>query len=85
MIKIAFLSEPRVCITDQEFFFKVVRSAFGQRRKILLNSLASNLNLPKKEVGVILNKISIDPQRRAETLSLNEFADLTSGMEEMLK
>lgn len=85
VIKITFLSEPKVNVKDQKLFFKVVRSAFGQRRKILLNSLASNLDLPKKEIEVILNRIDIDSQRRAETLSLNEFADLTSEMEKILK
>lgn len=79
-IKITFLWEPKVFVKDEEFFFKVVRSAFGQRRKTLLNSLSSNLDLPKKDIGVILNEIGIDPQRRAETLSLKEFANLSSAM-----
>ncbi|MCK4385904.1 MAG: ribosomal RNA small subunit methyltransferase A [candidate division Zixibacteria bacterium] len=84
VIKIVFLSEPKVYVPDEKLFFNVVRSAFGQRRKMLLNSLAANLDLPKKEIEVILNKVDIDPQRRAETLSLNEFAKLSSAMCEIL-
>ena len=84
VIQIAFLSEPRVRVPDEKLFFKVVRSAFGQRRKMLINSLATNLDLLKKEIEVILNKIDIDPRRRAETLSLNEFATLSSAMNEVL-
>ena len=84
VIKIVFLSKPRIHVTDVEFFFRVVRSAFGQRRKMVLNSLAANLDLPKRKIEVILNKTGIDPQRRAETLSLNEFAKLSSAMCEIL-
>lgn len=80
VLKIIFLSEPRVCVEDEKFFFQVVRSAFGQRRKTLSNSLSANLDLPKKEIEVILNKIGIDPQRRAETLSLSEFAGLSMAI-----
>jgi 16S rRNA (adenine1518-N6/adenine1519-N6)-dimethyltransferase len=84
VIRIAFLPEPKVCVPDEKLFFKVVRSAFGQRRKMISNSLAANLNLPKGGIEVILKKVDIDPQRRAETLSLNEFASLSSAMSEVL-
>ena len=85
VIRIVFLPEPRISVPNEALFFKVVRSAFGQRRKTMLNSLSSNLDLPKKEIDLILNKKGIDPQRRAETLSLNEFANLSYAMEEILK
>jgi 16S rRNA (adenine1518-N6/adenine1519-N6)-dimethyltransferase len=84
VIKIVFLSKPKVLVEDEEVFFRVVRSAFGQRRKTLLNSLSANLGLPKKEIEVILNRVGIDSQRRAETLSLGEFANLSSAMGEIL-
>jgi len=85
VIRIVFLPEPKVSVPDEKLFFKVVRSAFGQRRKTMLNSLSSNLDLPKKEIDLILNKMNIDPQRRAETLSLSELANLSYAMEEILK
>ncbi len=84
VIQIVFLSEPRVHVPDEKLFFKVVQSAFGQRRKMVLNSLAANLDLPKREIEVILNRVGIDPKRRAETLSLDEFANLSSAMCEIL-
>jgi len=84
VIQFVFLSEPKVCVPDEKLFFCVVRSAFGQRRKMVLNSLSANLDLPKRGIEVILNKIGIDPRRRAETLSLNEFARLSSAMGEVL-
>jgi len=85
VIRIVFLPEPKVSVPNEDLFFKVVRSAFGQRRKTMLNSLSSNLDLPKKEIDLILNKMNIDPQRRAETLSLSELANLSYAMEEILK
>jgi 16S rRNA (adenine1518-N6/adenine1519-N6)-dimethyltransferase len=84
VIKIIFSSEPKIFVPSEKVFFQVVRSAFGQRRKTLLNSLSSNLGLPKKETEIILNRIDIDPQRRAETLSLSEFANLSSVMTKIL-
>jgi 16S rRNA (adenine1518-N6/adenine1519-N6)-dimethyltransferase len=84
VIKIVFLPKPKILVEDAEVFFRVVRSAFGQRRKTLLNSVSANLDLPKKEMEIILNSVGIDPQRRAETLSLSEFANLSSAMTEIL-
>jgi len=63
-------------VPDEKLFFKVVRSAFSQRRKMVLNSLAANLDLPKRELELILNDAKIDPRRRPETLSIKEFSDL---------
>ncbi|MGB2768739.1 MAG: 16S rRNA (adenine(1518)-N(6)/adenine(1519)-N(6))-dimethyltransferase RsmA [Candidatus Zixiibacteriota bacterium] len=85
VIRVVFLAGPRVVVPDEELFFKVVRSAFSQRRKMVLNSLAANLDLPKSAMEVILNKAGIDPRLRAEALGLNEFADLASAMREILK
>ena len=58
---------------DEEFFFRVVRTAFAQRRKTLLNSLAS---FGKEKVSAS----GIDVTRRAETLSLEEFAKLAEAL-----
>jgi 16S rRNA (adenine1518-N6/adenine1519-N6)-dimethyltransferase len=80
VIKIIFQKKPKLFITDEKLFFSVIRKAFGQRRKIILNSLSANLNLPKKEVEVILNNAGIDPKRRPETLGIQEFADLSKAL-----
>ena len=60
---------------DEEFFFKVVRTAFAQRRKTLLNSLACFGKEKILESG-------IDGTRRAETLSLEEFAQLSKFLKD---
>lgn len=62
---------------DTGDFFKVVKAAFSQRRKTLGNSLSSGLGLDKKVVGGILQQAGIDEQRRAETLSIEEYQTLT--------
>jgi 16S rRNA (adenine1518-N6/adenine1519-N6)-dimethyltransferase len=84
VIKITFLPNPRVRVEDEEWFLKVVRAAFGQRRKTLLNSLAANLSLPKEKLEFILKRIEIDPQRRAETLGLKEFAELSAELKKQV-
>lgn len=60
-------------IKNEEAFFQVAHAAFGQRRKTLLNSLAHGLGLEKKEVEAHLKKATIDPMRRPETLTIEDF------------
>ncbi|WP_370589222.1 16S rRNA (adenine(1518)-N(6)/adenine(1519)-N(6))-dimethyltransferase RsmA [Thermoactinomyces sp. CICC 10521] len=71
--------QPAVEVGNQSLFFKIVRAAFAQRRKTLLNSLHANLltSLDKAEVERLLREADIDPKRRGETLDLAEYARLT--------
>jgi 16S rRNA (adenine1518-N6/adenine1519-N6)-dimethyltransferase len=73
------LAVPRVEVCDYGFFLGVVKSAFGRRRKMLLNSLTS-LGLDKEAVKEALSSAAIDPKRRAETLDLIEFSRLASAL-----
>jgi len=59
-------------------FFRVAQAGFGQKRKQLGNTLASGLALPKETVVSQLKEIGVDPSRRAETLSLQEWAQIES-------
>jgi 16S rRNA (adenine1518-N6/adenine1519-N6)-dimethyltransferase len=68
---------PPVEVADVEAFFRVVRAGFGQKRKQLKNSLAAGLGLPGGEAAAALARAGVDPQRRAQTLSLAEWAGLT--------
>lgn len=65
-------------VTDDEIFFKVVRAGFGQRRKTLSNSLQGLADISKDTVKELLAASGIDASRRAETLSLEEFAELAN-------
>ena len=64
---------------DENFFTKVVRAAFGQRRKTLLNSLIG-AGFQRAAVEKALEVANIEPARRAETLTIKEFADLSNAL-----
>lgn len=69
------LPESRVDVGDEAFFRRVVKAAFGQRRKTLWNCLKSlGLELDDRELATALARCGIDGIRRGETLSLEEFA-----------
>lgn len=76
ILRVKLYPEPAVAVTDKESFFALVRAGFTASRKQIGNSLAQGLGLPKAEVLPLLEKASIVPRRRAETLTLNEWAQL---------
>lgn len=55
-------------------FFEVVRAGFAQKRKQLRNALAAELDLPASEVAQALSQAGVNPRRRAQTLSIEEWA-----------
>jgi 16S rRNA (adenine1518-N6/adenine1519-N6)-dimethyltransferase len=67
---------------SDEAFFKVAQAGFGQRRKQLANTLASGIGIPKERVTSTLREVGIDPSRRAETLTLEEWARVESALGE---
>ena len=67
------------CVHDEKRFFRVVRGAFGQRRKTLLNSLSSG-GWSRDAVSVALDKAGISPTARAEELTLENFARLSENL-----
>jgi len=76
ILRITVYPKPAVEVTDEDSFFSLVRAGFSAARKQLVNSLAQGLKLPKAEVLSLLEKAGIAPQRRAGTLTLEEWADL---------
>jgi len=76
VIKIEVYKQPPVAVDNAEGFFKLVRAGFKAARKQVANSLAQGLGLPKAEVQQLLAKADINPQRRAETFTLEEWAEL---------
>ncbi len=65
---------------DEAAFFRVVRAGFSQKRKTLRNSLSAGLGLPPAAVEGALGQAGMDPRRRAETLSLPEWADVARSL-----
>jgi len=76
VVKIDVYRQPPVAVDNAEGFFKLVRAGFKAARKQVANSLAQGLGLPKPEIQGLLAKAGIDPQRRAETFTLEEWANL---------
>lgn len=79
VLKLKIREKPAVSVTDEKMFFRVVKAAFSQRRKTLLNCLCSNFAMPKNEISQLLEDIGITPSGRGETLSLKEFADIADA------
>ncbi|MBR0360070.1 MAG: 16S rRNA (adenine(1518)-N(6)/adenine(1519)-N(6))-dimethyltransferase RsmA [Clostridia bacterium] len=80
VVKMAFRDEPAVSVKDEKMFFRTVKAAFSQRRKTLLNCLVANFPQNKEEISEIMTSIGIEPTRRGETLSLEEFAKLSEAL-----
>lgn len=85
VIALRIRPERKYKVDDEDLYFKVVKAAFGQRRKTLLNSISSMGNLAKDQVKEALEEAGIDPKRRGETLSLDEFAILSNVIGNKLK
>ncbi|WP_191559244.1 16S rRNA (adenine(1518)-N(6)/adenine(1519)-N(6))-dimethyltransferase RsmA [Metabacillus idriensis] len=88
IIRLLLREEARVVTKDEEFFFKIVRASFAQRRKTLLNNLLHFLPDGKEKKSSIekaLEKAGIDGKRRGETLSIEEFAALSDLLVEEFK
>lgn len=81
MVRLDVRETPAVNVEDEQLFFKIVRAGFGQRRKTLLKSLSGSQDLgwSKEITADVLEKAGIDPIRRAETLSLDEFASIEAA------
>ena len=63
---------------EKEAFFRVVRAAFGQRRKTVLNALTAGLDIPKSEMSEIIRNAGVDEGLRPENLSIRDFERITN-------
>ncbi len=79
VVHLQIRSAPAVEMRSEPFFWHVVRAAFGQRRKQLGNTLRA-VQSDRDKLRAALESCSIDPQRRGETLSLQEFADVSHAL-----
>jgi len=76
VVRIDLYPEPRIPAQDLDFFFRLAKAGFSQKRKTLRNTLAGGMRWSKEAAGEALESAGIDPMRRAETLSLDEWARL---------
>lgn len=82
VITLKVLPERKVITKDEDLFFHLVKCAFGQRRKTLLNSLYNqgDLNLSKEELTAIITSLGWDERIRGEALPIQDFAILTDAI-----
>ena len=78
VLNLKIRKEKPVELIDDQVFFQVVKAGFGQRRKTLNNSLMGVEGITKEIAGAALEAAEIEPSRRAETLTLEEFAKLSN-------
>lgn len=83
IIRLTVRDQPAAEMKDEDFFFQVIKASFAQRRKTILNNLTNQLPLGKEKKEAIvtaLNSAHIEPGRRGETLTIEEFARLSDEL-----
>jgi 16S rRNA (adenine1518-N6/adenine1519-N6)-dimethyltransferase len=84
VLRLDRLEKPRVEVKDKDFFFRVIRDSFNMRRKTLSNALR-NIGISKDKLNEAFDKAGINPIRRGETLSIEEFALLSDCIYSAMK
>ncbi len=76
VVRIDILEQPRIPAARLESFFRLIKAGFSQKRKTLRNSLSAGLHMAPAQAESLLRAAGIEPRRRAETLSLEEWESL---------
>lgn len=85
VVRLDVRPQPACAVRDEALFFRVVRAAFGQRRKTVRNALAGGMPMPAADAEAACGLAGITPLRRGETLSLQEFAALAEAVAVVLQ
>ena len=85
VLRIDLYPEPTLPAEQRETYFKLVKAGFLHKRKTLRNSLSTGLKWPPGKTESLLSVAEIDPQRRAQTLSLPEWLELTNQYDKIKK
>lgn len=80
VIQLQVREQPAVQVEDEAGFFKLVRAAFGQRRKTAANSISNGMGLPKAKVAAALQAAGLSPTARPEQLTLEDFCALQKAL-----
>lgn len=84
VIRCVLRDKPPVDVIDEKLFFRVVKAGFAQRRKTFANTMKTT-GLSKDRIEELLSKANIDGQRRGETFTLQEFADVANAWASLIK
>ncbi len=80
VLRLDVLDAPKVKTLSTRVFFECVKKGFGQRRKTISNSLNGTAGISKESLLQVLEDCGIEPTRRAETLSMEEFGAIADGI-----
>jgi 16S rRNA (adenine1518-N6/adenine1519-N6)-dimethyltransferase len=78
VIKLNLRKEPCVKVNSEELFFKLIKLAFMQRRKTLINAISNSKLIEKEKFKQILNELGIDEKVRGENLTIQDFANIAN-------
>ena len=84
VIRCVLRDKPPVDVIDEKLFFRIVKAGFAQRRKTFSNTMKTT-GLSKDRIEELLAKANIDGQRRGETFTLQEFADVANAWASLIK
>ena len=84
VIRCVLRDKPPVDVIDEKLFFRVVKAGFAQRRKTFSNTMKTT-GLTRDRIEELLAKANIDGQRRGETFTLQEFADVANAWATLIK
>lgn len=85
VVRVDLYAEPQIPTAWLNDFFRLAKAGYSQKRKTLRNALAGGLALPPQQVSDLLIGANLDPQRRAETLTLSEWKTLTAHYRNQIK
>ncbi|MCM1334500.1 MAG: 16S rRNA (adenine(1518)-N(6)/adenine(1519)-N(6))-dimethyltransferase RsmA [Bacteroides sp.] len=82
VIRLTLPQTPEFPVADERLFFRIVRGAFSQRRKQIVNPLSAALGIEKSALIPLLEKAGVSPAARPETLTMENFVDLCNTIAE---
>ena len=80
VIRLTRRKEKPIAVSDEALLFRMIRTAFNQRRKTLPNALSAGLGLPRSEIEQVMESCALDPRIRGEALDLGAFVQITDAL-----
>ena len=80
VIRLDIKSKPDIFVSDEKKFFRMVKAAFGMRRKTALNAISAGMGISKSDVALAIEKSGLDINIRAEKMTMEELASLCENL-----
>ncbi len=82
VVRVDLYPQPLIPVSQLDDFFALTKAGFSQKRKTLHNSISAGMRWEKDKTGLLLEKAGIDPRRRAQTLSLEEWGQVVAALKD---